>query len=437
MLCGVCSPRCWALERVGIDDNFFELGGHSLLATRLISRVRATLGVELPSAALFEAPTVAGLGRAAGDGGAAARPRADPAGRARADRRCRSRSSGCGSSTSWSGPSATYNDAAGAAAHGRARRGGAGGGARRRGGAAREPAHRVPGDGGVPHQQILRRRRGAAAARGRRRSPRRASPAALAPAAGAAASTSPREPPLRAQLFAAGAERARAAAARPPHRRRRLVDGAAGARSGARLRGPAAEGRRRTWPPLPVQYADYTLWQREVLGDETIRTACWRASSASGARRWRACRRSSSCRPTGRGRRCRATAATACRSASTPELHARPAGAGAGRAGEPVHGAAGRAGGAADAARRRQPTSRSAPRSRAAPTRRSTTWSGSSSTRWCCAPTLSGNPSFRELLGAGADDRPGGLRATRTCRSSGWWRCCNPARSLPRIRCSR
>ena len=41
--CAACSPRCWALERVGIDDNFFELGGHSLLATRLISRVRAAL----------------------------------------------------------------------------------------------------------------------------------------------------------------------------------------------------------------------------------------------------------------------------------------------------------------------------------------------------------------------------------------------------------
>jgi len=48
-------------ERIGIHDNFFEVGGHSLLATQVISRLRETFAVEVPLRCLFASPTVAEL----------------------------------------------------------------------------------------------------------------------------------------------------------------------------------------------------------------------------------------------------------------------------------------------------------------------------------------------------------------------------------------
>ena len=51
------------LKQVGVHNNFFELGGHSLLATQLMSRVRNIFQIEIAVRSVFEAPTIADLAK--------------------------------------------------------------------------------------------------------------------------------------------------------------------------------------------------------------------------------------------------------------------------------------------------------------------------------------------------------------------------------------
>ncbi|MEV6423635.1 amino acid adenylation domain-containing protein, partial [Streptomyces sp. NPDC051662] len=66
--------RVLGLPQVGADSDFFTLGGHSLLATRLVSRVRAAFRAEISVRQLFDTPTPAGLARALTSAGAVGEP---------------------------------------------------------------------------------------------------------------------------------------------------------------------------------------------------------------------------------------------------------------------------------------------------------------------------------------------------------------------------
>jgi amino acid adenylation domain-containing protein/non-ribosomal peptide synthase protein (TIGR01720 family) len=50
-------------DKIGIHDDFFELGGHSLLAVRLISAIRKAFKAEIPISDVFDYPTIAALAK--------------------------------------------------------------------------------------------------------------------------------------------------------------------------------------------------------------------------------------------------------------------------------------------------------------------------------------------------------------------------------------
>ncbi|HKI03363.1 MAG TPA: amino acid adenylation domain-containing protein, partial [Thermoanaerobaculia bacterium] len=77
LLAGIWS-EVLGVDRVGAFDDFFQLGGHSLLATQVASRVRRAFGIDLPLRRVFELPTPAALAEAVAEARRGASPEEAP-----------------------------------------------------------------------------------------------------------------------------------------------------------------------------------------------------------------------------------------------------------------------------------------------------------------------------------------------------------------------
>ncbi|MGI8332311.1 amino acid adenylation domain-containing protein [Actinomadura scrupuli] len=277
------------VRRVGVDDGFFELGGDSLTATRLVSKVRSALGVELSVRALFEAPTVAGLAeRLAGTTGPARPPlvpaeRPDPLPLSYAQQRL------------WflnrfEGHSATYNmpialSLTGPLDHDAMR-------AALTDVITRHESLRTifPDREGTARQLILDPAAAQPGGLDVVRTSAAELPSALAAAAGRGFDLSV-EIPFRVGLLDLGTDESGA----PVHVLLLVLHHIAGdgwsmaplARDVITAYAARRDGHPPAWAPLPVQYADYALWQRELFGSEddpdsliSTQLAYWRETLA-------------------------------------------------------------------------------------------------------------------------------------------------------------